>query len=241
MIRRPPRSTRTDTLFPYTTLFRSQADRIILDGILQEAVRRQVFVPGQIGTDQRAVVVVARYDVERRDQRLQQFGKRRVFLRRSLVDQVAGRQHHVGPGRGCVDLSDRGGEEGVGVDRAERLGSAWFDVHIGDLGDYHGRCPEEGIAVGRCRSATVPQPHRTVKRGSAMTGLPYRLWQDMTTTDFDALDAERAIAVLPVAASEQHGPHLPLAVDACIKEGLRSEEHTSELQSLIRNSYAVFC
>src|SRR3546814_8199127 len=28
MIRRPPRSTRTDTLFPYTTLFRS-ADRIV--------------------------------------------------------------------------------------------------------------------------------------------------------------------------------------------------------------------
>src|SRR3546814_5487380 len=26
MIRRPPRSTRTDTLFPYTTLFRSQKD-----------------------------------------------------------------------------------------------------------------------------------------------------------------------------------------------------------------------
>src|SRR3546814_1360783 len=27
MIRRPPRSTRTDTLFPYTTLFRSSLDR----------------------------------------------------------------------------------------------------------------------------------------------------------------------------------------------------------------------
>src|SRR3546814_15276539 len=27
MIRRPPRSTRTDTLFPYTTLFRSQMRR----------------------------------------------------------------------------------------------------------------------------------------------------------------------------------------------------------------------
>src|SRR3546814_2542786 len=26
MIRRPPRSTRTDTLFPYTTLFRSETD-----------------------------------------------------------------------------------------------------------------------------------------------------------------------------------------------------------------------
>src|SRR3546814_19859817 len=30
MIRRPPRSTRTDTLFPYTTLFRSLADHIAL-------------------------------------------------------------------------------------------------------------------------------------------------------------------------------------------------------------------
>src|SRR3546814_3406518 len=28
MIRRPPRSTRTDTLFPYTTLFRSASDLI---------------------------------------------------------------------------------------------------------------------------------------------------------------------------------------------------------------------
>src|SRR3546814_3378434 len=29
MIRRPPRSTRTDTLFPYTTLFRSQGRRCV--------------------------------------------------------------------------------------------------------------------------------------------------------------------------------------------------------------------
>src|SRR3546814_8778759 len=30
MIRRPPRSTRTDTLFPYTTLFRSTRDYLLL-------------------------------------------------------------------------------------------------------------------------------------------------------------------------------------------------------------------
>src|SRR3546814_2462960 len=29
MIRRPPRSTRTDTLFPYTTLFRSQDQAVV--------------------------------------------------------------------------------------------------------------------------------------------------------------------------------------------------------------------
>src|SRR3546814_2118179 len=33
MIRRPPRSTRTDTLFPYTTLFRSQCDPPYLNHI----------------------------------------------------------------------------------------------------------------------------------------------------------------------------------------------------------------
>src|SRR3546814_18076729 len=39
MIRRPPRSTRTDTLFPYTTLFRSWVrDLDVLD--LAEAARR---------------------------------------------------------------------------------------------------------------------------------------------------------------------------------------------------------
>src|SRR3546814_1679536 len=33
MIRRPPRSTRTDTLFPYTTLFRSRDEEIAAAGI----------------------------------------------------------------------------------------------------------------------------------------------------------------------------------------------------------------
>src|SRR3546814_18166287 len=32
MIRRPPRSTRTDTLFPYTTLFRSRPLRLVAGG-----------------------------------------------------------------------------------------------------------------------------------------------------------------------------------------------------------------
>src|SRR3546814_1353791 len=35
MIRRPPRSTRTDTLFPYTTLFRSRLFRHPLSGSLR--------------------------------------------------------------------------------------------------------------------------------------------------------------------------------------------------------------
>src|SRR3546814_18377632 len=41
MIRRPPRSTRTDTLFPYTTLFRSSTRWPTSDwqGLLRDAIR----------------------------------------------------------------------------------------------------------------------------------------------------------------------------------------------------------
>jgi creatinine amidohydrolase len=50
--------------------------------------------------------------------------------------------------------------------------------------------------------------------------LPRRYWHEMTTLDFDAADVGRWIAVLPVAAIEQHGPHLPVFTDTCIAEGL---------------------
>ena len=35
-----------------------------------------------------------------------------------------------------------------------------------------------------------------------MTTMPRRLWQDMTSEDFERLDATRVIAVLPVGAIE---------------------------------------
>src|SRR3546814_16076755 len=42
MIRRPPRSTRTDTLFPYTTLFRSPAS--LFGAVLNETGKYYVFL-----------------------------------------------------------------------------------------------------------------------------------------------------------------------------------------------------
>jgi creatinine amidohydrolase len=41
----------------------------------------------------------------------------------------------------------------------------------------------------------------------------------MTTRDFDGIPAD-TVAVLPVAAIEQHGPHLPVMVDACLNQGV---------------------
>ena len=43
--------------------------------------------------------------------------------------------------------------------------------------------------------------------------MPKRYWADLTADDFRALDRERCIAVLPLGAIEQHGPHLPVSVD----------------------------
>jgi creatinine amidohydrolase len=45
-------------------------------------------------------------------------------------------------------------------------------------------------------------------------------WWDLTTQDFAGLDADRVVAILPVGAVEQHGPHLPVRVDAAINAGI---------------------
>lgn len=57
---------------------------------------------------------------------------------------------------------------------------------------------------------------------------PKRHWAEMTWQDFSAPGRERWIAVLPVAAVEQHGPHLPLGTDTLI-----AEAHLSRVASLI--------
>ncbi len=53
---------------------------------------------------------------------------------------------------------------------------------------------------------------------------PSRFWADLTTQDFARLissgEAAQTIAVLPVAATEQHGPHLPLNVDTVLVDGV---------------------
>ncbi len=56
-----------------------------------------------------------------------------------------------------------------------------------------------------------------------MSRLPSRYWEELTTTEFAALDAARIVALLPVAAIEQHGPHLPVCVDAAINRAIVGE------------------
>lgn len=50
--------------------------------------------------------------------------------------------------------------------------------------------------------------------------MPARYWGDLKTTDFDGLDPAATVAVLPLAAIEQHGPHLPVSTDTAIMQGM---------------------
>ena len=65
---------------------------------------------------------------------------------------------------------------------------------------------------------TMPKPP------AVPAGYPSPYWADCSTADFAAAQASglaaRTVAVLPVAAIEQHGPHLPLHVDACLLQGI---------------------
>jgi creatinine amidohydrolase len=53
---------------------------------------------------------------------------------------------------------------------------------------------------------------------------PSRFWADWTSPQFDRARTDgtldRLVAVLPVAATEQHGPHLPLQVDSALVDGV---------------------
>lgn len=48
---------------------------------------------------------------------------------------------------------------------------------------------------------------------------PRRFWSDLVTTDFADPRVGEWIAVLPIAAVEQHGPHMPLGTDTIIADG----------------------
>ncbi len=54
--------------------------------------------------------------------------------------------------------------------------------------------------------------------------LPSRFWVDLSTRQFAQLAASpelaATVAVLPVAATEQHGPHLPVCVDTALVDGV---------------------
>src|SRR3546814_11218353 len=115
MIRRPPRSTRTDTLFPYTTLFRSQLHALaaVAHLCLHRSVGPRSGPPpldvsgGAVGSGDGAVVV-DRYDPGDRGGGALQVGAARLVGRRPPPDRGAVADFTAGVGP--VALPRRGHE-----------------------------------------------------------------------------------------------------------------------------------
>ena len=53
--------------------------------------------------------------------------------------------------------------------------------------------------------------------------MPPRKWTDIHWPDIAQSDPASWIAVLPLAATEQHGPHLPLGTDVMIAQAYLAE------------------
>src|SRR3546814_1231191 len=99
MIRRQPKSTRTDTLFPYTTLFRSRRE---LDANLRREVRLA-----------RRIIVVAARDAE-----LELFDDRRAQLEEGRLHVTAtGSTHRVDAVIAIILVAQRARIGARGVDR----------------------------------------------------------------------------------------------------------------------------
>src|SRR3984885_9911135 len=71
--------------------------------------------------------------------------------------------------------------------------------------------------MGLWQGSRLPAAMSRAAKGSTM--LPTRFWAEMSWKDFQSTDMAETIAVLPIAAVEQHGPHLPLGVDLFIMQG----------------------
>src|SRR3546814_3187922 len=87
MIRRPPRSTRTDTLFPYTTLFRSRRILVMIPTLL--VISLVVFVIIQLppGDYLETMISELRAQGENVDTARIEFLRRQYGLDRPLIEQ----------------------------------------------------------------------------------------------------------------------------------------------------------
>ena len=57
-------------------------------------------------------------------------------------------------------------------------------------------------------------------------------WNELNTYDFAHLSPKKTIAILPLASTEQHGPHLPVATDVAIANGMLDELKTQRPDDL---------
>src|SRR3546814_793827 len=196
MIRRPPRSTRTDTLFPYTTLFRSrtvlrQAQHERREGISAPPREPNAFLPPG----------------------------RRVQSLRAGGEDFAPR---FGDADAVFELRRQAAVAG------HRGPAVVQHLHRIFAGVYHRFDGEEHAGAQFRAGAGAPGMDNL---GRVVEHLP-----DPVAAEI----AHHRIAMALGKGLDRVRDVAPAVAGLCLFD-TRSEEHTSELQSLMRISYAVFC
>src|SRR3546814_5725372 len=176
MIRRPPRSTRTDTLFPYTTLFRSARKPRPTPRCVPSCGRFAFFFPPP---NPPLVSTLPNLGKNGRKQRFDSGGKLVEFR----LFRVVVSHGKVGSDALCILLNFLWADKATVRHEPQRIKASRY-AHKRERDTLH--------------SGTL----KIMLRFDAMFGSVCLLW---------------------------------------IINSFRSEEHTSELQSLMRISYAVFC
>src|SRR3546814_216014 len=278
MIRRPPRSTRTDTLFPYTTLFRSDTGTLDTDRDGRADVGSygpgnrglSVGEQGAQGNDLRYLLPVSTTEYQRRlitagaeahleltIWRADSLSGRRVLVT-ALPGGLAGRPDHDRIGLPVTTLSPKVGRIQLDVaDALRRLGTSavTFRFQLDSLGD-----PRDGtwtqVNIATADSTREADRPRLVVGTAALRGVSTT--PPTTTSTVPTTSTTRPAAPTPTTAAPKPTPTTapapgPQPTPAPAGWRLvwsdefdgsavdRSEEHTSELQSLMRTSYAVFC
>src|SRR3546814_5802569 len=204
---RPPRSTRTDTLFPYPTLFRSAGlrPRHLLGARAGLAAQRRV----------RGQAVLAAVAIGDRHRDLLAHLRRQ----RAAAERTERAPHHP----------QRGGRVGHGLEHVGSGAERTVDLVEHCLALRGGRA---GIDEGKPGHWKFSFGWRGMRRGGQCLAPGCSIGYDSATFPCRSDKTCPWIASKAYCAASRSGW-------SCSTP--RSEEHTSELQSLMRTSYAVFC
>src|SRR3546814_1459411 len=209
MIRLPPRSTRTDTLFPYTTLFRSNPfnhcpaakdwEELLAN---PRAPLTNKAVAGQYPPGSTFKMVVGLAALE--------------------AGMAAAHTGYYCPGHRVLGDTrfhcwKRGGHGSVDMVEAIAQSCDWYFYELAKrIGIERIGAMAKRLGLGQLLNIDLP--------GERPGLIPSREWKQATRGE-----------------PWQRGETLVAAIGQGFVLATRSEEHTSELQSLMRISYAVFC
>src|SRR5262245_3503861 len=138
----------------YERIKRNQPHRPILDYVVQEPpVARQVAMPVEGPNEVRAVIVVARNQIKGHGERRDDVTQALVLLGLPSLDEIPGRDRHVGTRTEAVQVSDRALQMLDGPEIPVVSAIRCTDVRVADLCDEHGLCLAQS-GPNKCYLAT---------------------------------------------------------------------------------------